>query len=117
MTPRRRQSSELLAGAEEIQVGAAFSGEIILFAQAAINAAGNLRRSRTDNLAGAAAQQNGKSNFGMRFVGVGNEPAHARSGIAASAGFAQRHFVAAGIEAALAGAVQNSGEHTFANFR
>src|SRR5258707_7001621 len=53
----------------------------------------------------------------MRFVGVGDEPADAGSGIVAGSGFAERHFVSAAIEAALAGAIENGGEHTFANFR
>src|SRR5260370_30716547 len=53
----------------------------------------------------------------MRLVGVGDEPSDARSGIVASAGFPERHFVPAAIEAALARAVQNGSEHAFANFR
>src|SRR5262249_55157663 len=50
-------------------------------------------------------------------VGVGDEPADLRRWIVAGAGLAERGFVAAGIEAALRGAVENSGEHAFANFR
>src|SRR6266404_9609596 len=53
----------------------------------------------------------------MRFIGVSDEPADARSGIVASSGFTQRHFVAAAIEAALASAIENRGQHAFANFR
>src|SRR5229473_1864822 len=53
----------------------------------------------------------------MRLVGIGDEPADARSGIVARSGLAQGHFVSAAIEAALAGAVENRREHAFANFR
>src|SRR5713101_2847547 len=53
----------------------------------------------------------------MRFVGVSDEPAHAGSRVIAGSGFAERHFVAIAIEAALAGAVENGGEHAFTNFR
>src|SRR5712691_3691776 len=53
----------------------------------------------------------------MCFVGIGDKPADARSGIVAGSGLAQRHFVTAAIEAALAGAVENGSEHAFANFR
>src|SRR5712692_90211 len=53
----------------------------------------------------------------MRFVGIGNEPADAGSGIVAGSGLAQGHFVSAAIEAALAGAVENGGEHALANLR
>src|SRR6266852_5351929 len=53
----------------------------------------------------------------MRFVGVGDEPAYAGSRVIAGSGFAERHFVAIAIEAALAGAVEYSGEHAFTNFR
>src|SRR5258707_5633605 len=53
----------------------------------------------------------------MGFVGIGDEPAHAGSRVVAGSRFAERHFVAIAIEAALAGAVEYSGEHAFANFR
>src|SRR6266852_8468442 len=53
----------------------------------------------------------------MCFVGIGNKPADARSGIVAGSGLAQGHFVSTAIKAALAGAVENGGEHAFANFR
>src|SRR5216684_8966047 len=53
----------------------------------------------------------------MRLVGIGNEPADARSGIVARSGLAQGHFVSAAIEAALARAVENRREHAFADFR
>src|SRR5258706_1871816 len=53
----------------------------------------------------------------MRFIGVSDEPADAGRGIVASSGFAQRHFVAAAIEAALPSAVENRGQHAFTNFR
>src|SRR5882762_5613286 len=53
----------------------------------------------------------------MGFVGVGDEPAYAGSRVIAGSGFAERHFVAIAIETALAGAVENRGEHAFTNFR
>src|SRR5712675_705301 len=53
----------------------------------------------------------------MGFVGIGDEPAYAGSRVVAGSGFAERHFVAIAIETALAGAVEYSGEHAFANFR
>src|SRR5689334_17510845 len=52
----------------------------------------------------------------MRFVGVRKEPADMRLLVGAGAGFSGGKFIATGIEAALAGAVQNGGEHTFAKF-
>src|ERR1700675_2328180 len=53
----------------------------------------------------------------MGFVGVGDEPAYARRWVVAGAGFAEGHFVATYIEAALAGAVEDRSEHAFADFR
>jgi len=50
-------------------------------------------------------------------VGVGDEPADLGSRIVAGACLAERCFVAAGIKAALGCAVENSGEHAFADFR
>src|SRR5690242_9258992 len=91
-------------------------GEVVLFAQAAIDTAGDLSGGGADHLARAAAKKNGESDFGVRFVGVGDKPAYAGSRIIAGTGLAQRHFVAADVETALAGAVQHCGEHALANF-
>jgi len=52
----------LVAGGEQFQFGAAGLGlcrEIVLFAQAAVDAAGDQSSGGADDLAGAAAEENG----------------------------------------------------------
>src|ERR1700730_13884905 len=88
-----------------------------MFTEAAIDAASDQSCGGPDDLARASAQQHGQGDFRMRFVRVGDEPAHARSGVVAGSGFAEGHFVPVVIEAALTGAVENGGEHTFTDFR
>src|SRR6266851_67322 len=114
------RATGLFAGGEQVEVGTlglGLGGKIVLFAEAAVDAAGDQGGGGADDLAGAAAEENGYRDLGMGFVSIGDEPADARSGIAAGSGLAQGHFVSASIEATLAGAVENRREHAFANFR
>src|ERR1043166_2574684 len=53
----------------------------------------------------------------MRFVGVGQEPANVGNLVGASARLSSGHFIAASIVAALAGAIENGGQHAFAKLR
>ena len=87
-----------------------------MFAEAFVDAAGYESGGRAFDLVRAAAEENGEGDFRVLLVGVGDEPADFGSWVVAGAGLAERGFVTAGIEAALGCAVENGGEHAFANF-
>ena len=56
------RNAVLLAGGEQVEVGTlglGLRGKIILFAEAAVNAAGDERSGGADDLAGAAAEKHG----------------------------------------------------------
>ena len=91
--------------------------EIVLFAEALVDAAGYEGGGWAFDLVRLAAEENGERDFRVLFVGVSDEPADLGTWVVAGASLAERGFVAAGIEAALRRAVENSGEHAFANFR
>jgi len=93
------------------------AGEVILFAEAFVDAAGYESGGRAFDLVRLAAEENGERDFRVLLIGVGDEPTDFRCWVVAGAGLAERGFVAAGIEAALGCAVENGSEHAFANFR
>src|SRR5205807_3254092 len=111
-------STDLLAGGERANdLEIAGLHEIVLFAEAAIDMASHACGERSFDTRTVAANQNGEGDFGMRFVGIREKPADVRKLIGAGAGFPGGHFVAPGVEAALPGAVENGGQHSFAQFR
>ena len=63
-----------MAGAER-GVARRNAGEIILFAEAAVDSASYAGGERPLNERRASANQNGERDFGVRFVGIGEEPA------------------------------------------
>src|SRR5258707_8070883 len=85
----------LVAGGEQFQFGAAglgLRGEIVLLAQAAVDAAGDQGSGGSDDLAGAGPGGNGLGRFGVRFVGGGDGPCYGGKGGAARSRFAERAF-------------------------
>src|ERR1700730_530714 len=98
-------------------VGCDARGKVILFAEPAVDAPGDLRGGGTNHLSRAAAEQNGQRDFRMSFIGIGDEPAHFRRWVVAGTGLAERGFVAADVKAALGSAIEDGSEHAFANFR
>src|SRR5580704_7778523 len=115
-----RNASSLLAGSERVdrRISSRGFGEIVLFAQFAIDAPCDYGSHGALDAARITAQQNGQCDFRMGFVGVGHEPAYVRRRgvIVAGTRLAKRGLVAAVVEAGFARAVENSGEHAFANF-
>src|SRR6266404_8393399 len=107
--------AELVAGLE----GYGMRGvrKIILFAELAVDPAGDNGGGWTFHAARVSTQENCKRDFRVRVVGVGDEPANFRRRrvVVASPRLPERHLVAAPVEARFAGAVQHRGEHTFAN--
>src|SRR5258708_6125565 len=91
-------------------------GEIVLFAQTAIDVASNASGERALDAGAIATNQNGERDFGMRFIGVSEKPADVGKLIGASAGFSSGHFIATGIKAAFASTVENRGQHAFPQF-
>src|ERR1700751_1537442 len=91
-------------------------GEVILLSKTAIDAASNASSERALDAGAVAANQNRESDFGMRLVGISQKPTDVGNLVGASAGLSGGHFVATCVVTALAGTVENSGEHAFAKF-
>src|SRR3989441_11003424 len=91
------------------------TGEVILFAQAAVNPASDECSGRALHAAGIPAKQNDQRDFGLGFICVGNEPAQVRLVVGAGARLAQRKLIAALIETRFPRAIEHGGEHAFAN--
>src|SRR5579863_4843183 len=117
----RRDVSGLFAGSYRLDwVGFYWRIEIVLFAEIAVNVAGDLSSGWSLYAAGIAAQKNGQRNFRMLCVaGIADEPANAGwiGVVIASAGFAERGFVAARVIAQTARPVEHSSQHAFAQCR
>src|ERR1700740_306783 len=73
---KRSVALGLFARGKQVDLGALGlrGGEIFLFAEGAVDAAGDQGGGGANDLAGAAAEKNSQSDLRARFVGVSDEP-------------------------------------------
>src|SRR5260221_6713748 len=94
---------KLVAGSDCVEVFAGGDGrKIVLFAQAAIDVAGDASSERSLDVGAVATNQNGKRDFGIGLVGVSQNPANGGKLIGAGAGFSAGKLASTGIEVAVA---------------
>src|SRR5229473_4944823 len=109
--------AELVAGLE----GYGMRGvrKIILFAELAVDPAGNNGGGWTLHAAGVSTQQNGERDFRVRVISVREEPADFRwrGVVVASPCFAERHLVATTVETRFPGAIKDGGQQALADLR
>src|ERR1700692_1376049 len=113
--PSSSGSANLLLSGVQVgdRVGRCHGSEIILFAQTAINVAGNRSGRRTFYAPGISTKQYRERNFRMSFIRVSHEPTNARrrNVIVASPGLTERRFISAAIEARFPSTIQNRRKH------